>query len=297
MKQILLLILVLWNPVLIAQEEQDSVPPEGWRSQGSIRLLFSQSAFNDEWTGGGTSSLAGNLNLDYSLNYKRGSFTWDNKFLATYGLTKLKNDEFTRKTSDRLELNSIAGKQLQSTNWYYSFFANFRTQLGPGFEYSTDPDTGREIRSKTTDFFSPAYLQSGPGFMWKKNDDLWFNMAPATARLIFVDRSFTSGSEYVNGSYYGVEKGESSRFEFGASFSGFARLNLFQNVTLENSLSLYSDYLTEPGNVDIDYLADLNMAVNDFLSANLIFQAIYDDNIVGAFQIREVFGAGLTYAF
>ena len=39
------------------------------------------------------------------------------------------------------------------------------------------------------------------------------------------------------------------------------------------------------------------MKVNDFLSANLTFQAIYDDDAVKAFQIREVFGAGLTYKF
>ena len=51
-----------------------------------------------------------------------------------------------------------------------------------------------------------------------------------------------------------------------------------------------------PGNIDIDYLMNLDMAINSFLSANLIFQAIYDDNAVGAFQIREVFGLGVNVA-
>ncbi len=64
---------------------------------------------------------------------------------------------------------------------------------------------------------------------------------------------------------------------------------------MDNVLLLYSNYLDQPGNVDINYSAAVNMKVNDWLSANLIFQAIYDDNAVGAFQVREVFGLGLNY--
>lgn len=281
-----------------AQEaEEDAPPPEGWNSEGKFQLLFNQSAFNKEWTGGGTSSIAGNLLLDYDLHYREGNFTWDNKFLANYGLTKLNGDEFYRKTSDRMEINSIAGKQLPDSNWYYSVFANFRTQFTKGYEYFEDPVTGEELRTETTHFLSPAYLQFGPGMMWKKSDDLWFNIAPATARFIFVDKDFTTVPGYVDESYYGVEEGESSRFELGASFTGYAKFALIENVSMENSVNLYSNYLDKPGNIDIDYLMNLEMTINKFLSANLVFQAIYDDNIVGAFQIREVFGAAFNVTF
>lgn len=277
-----------------AQETAPEEPPQGWTKEGKIQLLFNQTAFNKEWTGGGTSSIAGNLSLDYMFNYRSGSFTWDNKILANYGLTKLEDDDFTRKTSDRLEFNSIAGKQLGTSEWYYSFFGNFRTQFSKGYEYSEDATTGQTIRTETTNFLSPAYLQFGPGMMWKKNENLYVNIAPATARFIFVDSYFTSQPGYTDGAYYGVDQGESSRFEFGASLSGYAKFPIVENVTMENSLSLYSNYLDNPGNIDIDYLMNLDMAINKYLSANLIFQAIYDDNAVGAFQIREVFGLGVN---
>ena len=296
MKKLLLLVFIFSGVFAHAQEEQEEVPPNGWTSEGKFQLLFNQSAFNKEWTGGGTSSVAGNLMLDYNLNYREGNFTWDNKILGNYGLTKLKGDEFTRKTSDRLELNSIAGKQLENSNWYYSFFANFRTQFSKGYLYSKDAE-GVEIRRETTRFLSPAFLQFGPGMMWKKSEDFWFNLAPATARFIFVDSNFTNVPGYQDGAYFGVDAGESSRFELGASVNAYLKNEIFTNVTLENSLSLYSNYLDKPGNVDIDYLMNLEMTVNKFITANLIFQAIYDDNTVGAFQIREVFGAGLTYNF
>lgn len=297
MKKHLLFLFIFLNLVATAQEEEAETPPEGWNSEGKFQLLFNQSAFNKEWSGGGTSSVAGNLTLDYQLNYRKGSFTWDNKVLANYGVTQLKGDEFTRKTSDRLEFNSIAGKEVDDSNWYYSFFTNFRTQFTKGYVYNENEVTGEQYRTETSHFMSPAYLQLGPGMMWKKSDDLFVNIAPATSRFIFVDDKFTSGAAYVDGSYYGVDAGKGMRYELGASINAYAKLGLMENVTMENSLSLYSNYLENPENVDIDYLLNLEMSINKLLTANLIFQAIYDDNTVGAFQIREVFGAAFNFNF
>jgi len=280
-----------------AQEENDSIPANGWTREGNVQLLFNQSAFNKEWTGGGTSSVAGNLTVDYEFNYRMDEFTWDNKILANYGLTKVKGDEFARKTSDRLELNSIAGKQIEETDFYYSWFLNFRTQFDKGYEFGEDPETGETIRTETTHFLSPAYLQTGPGIMYKKDDNFVLNLAPATARFIFVDKDFTSVEGYEDGDYFGVDEGKSMRFELGASLSAFVSYEVLENVNMEHSLALYSNYLDKPGNIDIDYLLNLEMGINDYLSANFIFQAIYDDNAVAAFQIREVFGLGINFGF
>jgi hypothetical protein len=121
------------------------------------------------------------------------------------------------------------------------------------------------------------------------------NVAPATLRLIVVDDQFTTTPGYVDGDYFGIDAGASNRFEFGASINALYKFDIAENITMDNVLLLYSNYREEPGNVDINYSAAVNMKVNEWLSANLIFQAIYDDNAVGAFQIREVFGLGLNY--
>ena len=275
-------------------EKQKEEKPDGWSTDGNLQILFNQSAFNKEWTGGGTSSIAGNLIFNYDFNYKKGNFTWDSRILANYGLTKVKGDDFVRKTSDRAELNTIAGRQIQDSYWYYSFFLNFRTQIDKGYRFSIDPETRENIRTVFTNFLSPGYLQLGPGIMWKKSDNFFFNIAPSTARFVFVDPGFTSSAAYRDGEYFGVSGGESFRFELGASLTGYSQFELFPNISIENTISLYSNYLDKPGNIDIDYLGNLEMKVNKFFSANLIFQAIYDDNAVAAFQIREVFGAGIT---
>jgi hypothetical protein len=141
-------------------------------------------------------------------------------------------------------------------------------------------------------FFSPAYFQFGPRMLWKKSNNLSVNFSPATVKLIFVDGHFT---EF--GPSFGVLRGDSSRFEFGASVSVNYKFNLMANVSIENRLNLYSNYLDNPQNVDIDYQMCLVMRINKYMSANVALQMIYDDNSVQAVQLSEVFGIGVNYGF
>ena len=253
-----------------------------WTKKGQITLLFNQSIFNNKWLAGGTSNFAGNLWLNYDFNYKKGAVIWDNKCIVAYGLTKIKAADRASKTDDRLELNSLWGKKA-SGEWYYSIFFNFKTQMDSGFDVN---------QNKISRFFSPAYFQFGPGILWKKNNDLSLNFAPTTAKLIVVGNHFTE-----LGPSFGVLQGDNSRFEFGASISAYCKLNLITNVSLENRLNLYSNYLEDPQNVDADYQINVIMKINRFLSANIAFQTIYDDNAIKAVQIREVFGLGANYGF
>ena len=254
----------------------------GWKKTGTIVFLFNQSAFNNDWKGGGVSTMAGNIGLNYDFNYKTPTLIWDNKLIVSYGLTKLKGAD-TQKSDGRFIFTSLVGKKA-SGYWFYSGFLDFRTQMDSGFDTAT--------MTKISHFFSPAYLQAGPGMLWKKSDNLKVNIAPATSRVIFVHPHFTE-----TGASFGVEQGESSRFEFGAALSGYYKFNIMENISWENILIVYANYLDKPKNADIDYQANIVMKVNKHISTNIAFQAIYDDNAVGAFQIREVFGLGINYAF
>ena len=76
--------------------------------------------------------------------------------------------------------------------------------------------------------------------------------------------------------------------------SSYFKVQLLENVELENRLSLYSDYLENPGNIDLDYTINTIMKINKYLTTNLIFQFIYDDNSIKRLQVREVMGIGLS---
>ncbi|WP_299005712.1 DUF3078 domain-containing protein [uncultured Tenacibaculum sp.] len=275
----LLAIAVLFSALTANAQEKKDEPKEGWKRSGNISFLFNQSAFNN-WLAGGTNNISGTIGLNYDFNYTKGDWTWDNKLIASYGLTKLKGEEM-KKTDDRLELNSLVGKKAGG-NWYYSAFFNFKTQMS-----STDVNG-----IQTSHFFSPAYFQFGPGMLWKKHDNLKVNIAPATSKLIVMHGHLTE-----MGDAFGVAQGETTRYELGAALNAYYKLDVMKNVSVENILNLYSNYLEDFQNVDIDYTVNVVMKVNKYLSANLSMQAIYDDNAFEGFQTREVFGLGINYGF
>jgi len=263
----------------------------GWKTKGNFSLLFNQSNFSN-WVAGGENNLSGNVSINYDFNYKKKDWTWDNKVLASYGLIQSKNAPYEKKTDDRFEFNSVLGKKAFG-EWYYSFFLNFRTQFTKGYVYDKDPVTSVEFRTPYTNIFSPAYLTFGPGLFWKKNDNLKINLAPVTSKLTFVDAAFTLPNE----EYFGVEQGNSMRYELGFYASAYYKLNIMTNISAENTLNLYTNYLEDTQNVDVDYSLAIVMRVNKYLSTNVLFQAIYDDNAFRGLQTKEIFGLGVNFGF
>jgi len=266
----------------------------GWSRKGTVTFLFNQANFNN-WIAGGESNLSGTLGLNYELHYKGENTTWDNRILASYGMIRTDNAEFSKKSDDRLELNSIYGKKATG-NWYYSFILNFRTQFTTGYIYGKDSN-GVETRVENTGFFSPAYLTFGPGLYYKKNDNFKLNFAPLTSKMTFVDNFYTSIPGYVDGGYFGVDANKSLRYELGFYASAYYKFSLMKNVSVENLLNLYSNYLEKPENVDLDYQINIVMTINKALSANFTFQTIYDDDAFQGFQTRQIFGLGVNYGF
>lgn len=188
MKKILLIILSVQLSFSFAQDTEE--PQPNWTKKGIITFLVNQSSF-ENWIAGGISNVSGALGLNYDFNYQKNDWTWENKLIANFGLTKIKNQDI-QKSSYLLEWNFVVGKKAKSY-WYYSAFLNFKTQ----FSDDLDKDT-----KGPTKFLSPGYLQFGPGMLWKKSDNLKVNIAPATSRLIIVDKDLTEPDK----AYFGVEK-------------------------------------------------------------------------------------------
>lgn len=294
MKKITLIILCVFGMIsALAQEKPTETLPDStkaWTTKGNISLLFNQSNFNN-WLSGGENNLSGNVGVNYDFNYRKQDWTWDNKVIASYGVVKTKNSPFEKKTDDRFELNSLLGKKATGY-WFYSGFLNFKTQITQGYVYGKDVN-GTEIRTEYTDVLSPGYLMFGPGMLWKKNDNLKFNLAPVTSKITIVDKEFTLPNE----AYFGVKEGETTRYELGFHASGYYKLVIMANVSIENILGLYSNYLEDPQNVDLDYQMNVVMKINRYLTTNIAFQTIYDDNAFRGFQTRQVFGVAVNYGF
>lgn len=287
-KYVVLILMILTLTNLFAQDKVEE-KKDGWVRTGNFSFLLNQSTFSN-WQAGGENNLSGNLGVNYDFNYKKGDLNWDNKIIASYGLVKTENSDFTKKTDDRVEFNSLIG-QKAGGNWYYSGILNFKTQFTTGYTYSEVG--GVETRTAHTKFFSPAYLNVGPGLLWKKSDNLKVNISPASSKLVMVDKAYT----LPNSAYFGVEEGESLRYELGFYTAAYYKFNIVENVSVENILNLYANYLEDPQNVDLDYQLNIVLKVNKYLSTNIAFQTIYDDNAFKGFQTRQVFGIAANLKF
>ena len=282
-----LIIILITSVNIYSQEivEKDSL----WTKRGNVAVLLNQTGFSD-WVGGGTNNFSGTIKFDYEWEYRNKGWDWLSNVESAFGLAKYKNAPFARKIDDRILIQSIVGKEF-TRNLSFSAFFNFTSQIGNGYKYTKDDDNN-EIRELTTRIFSPAYFQIGSGFLWKKDEKLWVNYSPIASRLILVSKKFTDGLS-ENESYFGVSPNKSSRYELGANLTFHSEGSLLENVNYKQDLKLFSNYLEDASNIDLDYLAQIEINVNPLLSTQLIFQLIYDDNAVSRLQVREVFGVGV----
>jgi len=290
MKTKLLTLLFISSAILTTfAQKKDYINKEGWTNIGKFTFLFNQSAFSN-WASGGDNTIAGNATVNYTLNFKKGKFIWNNKLIANYGLTKSENTDFPKKTNDGVMINTMIGYDAEN-NWFYSFFINFKTQFTKGYKYKKVD--GVETRTLFTEFMSPGYVLVGPGMLWEKSKDLKINLAPATSKFVYVNPDLTLPNE----GYFGVDEGERLRYEIGFSASLIYKFKIMDNITMDNALAFFSNYIDNPQNVDVNYLMDIDMKVNKYFTANFLFQTVYDNNAYSGFQMREVIGIGINYNF
>jgi len=257
---------------------------------GNTRFNFNQAYFSN-WISGGESALTLLYGLDYNFNYSdRNGLVWDTNLLLSIGTTYISGSKFLKKADDRFQINSLVGKQINQF-WNYSGFLNFKTQLLPGFRFYNQGDN--EIRERVSQFLSPAILQGGLGFYYKKNYSFWLNLSPVSARVILVSKKYTKDLEN-DAKYFGVDFDKRAKYFFGALISGFYKKEIMQNIILESKYSTYINYLEKTKNVDFELDTNLRFKVNSKISGNFILHLLYYDDLLGKLQVRELLGLGIN---
>lgn len=271
---------------------------KGWNTGGVSNLNFSQIAFSN-WATGGENSLSLNGLFSLHANYKDSRNTWDNTLDVGYGILKQSNyKKGFMKTNDRIDLMSKYGRKAFA-NFYYTGLVNFKTQFSPGYNYPNDSVI-------VSDFMSPGYLMGALGLNYQPNSYFSAFVAPASTKMTFV-----TNEELSNAGAYGVKKGEKSRIEFG----GYARLafaksdfeqELLKNINFTSKIDLFSNYLKNPQNVDVNWETLIAMKVNKYISISLSTTLVYDDDILilkkdgrksAGLQFKEILGVGFSYNF
>ncbi|MBC5862274.1 DUF3078 domain-containing protein [Flavobacterium sp. F339] len=292
------------------QTKTHYLPLSHWTKKNSIGFDISEVAFVN-WSAGGTSSISGLLKGKFHRNYNRKNFNWSNELLVRYGLNKQDGIE-VRKTEDALQFNSTFGYRRDTlSNWFHSAKFNFNTQFTNGYAY---PNTDQAISKP----FAPAYIFMGVGAEnINKDKKRTFYISPFTFKTTLV-----LDQRLANQGAFGVVKatvdadgniitpGEMAKVELGFLATSKYRKELAKNITLENRLTLYSDYINRFGNVDVDCDLQVELVVNQYVKANIGAHVIYDDDIKSKreiegvqvtegpkTQLRQAIGVGIEYIF
>jgi hypothetical protein len=129
--------------------------------------------------------------------------------------------------------------------------------------------------------------------------------------------TFVNDQILADAGAYGVDPrdgdvaGKKFRSEFGGTFVANFNKEIFENTTLTSNLLLFANYIESPLRVDVNWENTLNMKINNFLTANIYNQLIYDydiqfdvldadGNVTGTedkVQFKNILGLGLAYNF
>ncbi|WP_040282462.1 DUF3078 domain-containing protein [Psychroserpens damuponensis] len=281
MKRATVILFLLSIQFLSAQTDSINavVPLYKWHQSNRAGLDISEVTFVN-WNAGGSNSISALLNVFSEYNYNDLYYKWKNSVRLRYGINKQENQKI-RKTEDELELISTIGfRQDTVTNWYYSGRFNFKSQLSNGYNY---PDRDNPISR----FMAPGYMFVGGGVEYGKNlDKFSVYFSPLTFKATFVlDEALSNaGSFGVEPAIFDddgnmIKSGERVRSEMGILVTNTYEANVFENINLRNQFSLYTDYLDQFGNIDVDWEIVFDFTVNQYVKATLGSHLRYDDNI------------------
>ena len=271
----------------------DTIKP--WYIDGLASLNFSQAAFSN-WSSGGQNALGLASFVNLKANYKKGKHSWGNTLDLGYGfnlLGKMSDAKYT-KTNDKIEFTSAYGYSISKDNkWMVTVLVNLRTQFSNGYNYPDDSTI-------TSKFMSPGYLVAGLGITYAPAKWFYLYVSPSSGRFTFVlDKTLSDSGAF------GVDRGKQMHAEFGPYVRADMNKDLSKMINLSTTLELYSDYIENFGNIDVNWSLLLTMKINKWLAASIATQLIYDDKVKiktaptaeagPKTQFKEIFGLGIAY--
>ncbi|HLN55326.1 MAG TPA: DUF3078 domain-containing protein [Bacteroidales bacterium] len=290
-----------------------------WNYRTESSLVFSQSALSN-WVKGGENSVSSALDITGYADFKNPDLKLSSANFARLKLGFMASGgEDIRKNLDLLETNSKLNHKAFG-KFDFSAIMLFKTQVAIGKSYTKV--NGEEISSVVSKFMNPAILTLGFGLDYKPNKETSINFSPLSYKATFVPAGgkITKDSLLVgkiDQTRYGVEVGKTSKHEPGASIMISRISRPVKNVTLTNRVQLFTNYINNPQNIDVDWEMIAVYNLNWFTDLRLNTHLIFDDDTrttvmegglpvkledgtekkTARIQFKELFGVSLMFKF
>jgi len=241
--------------------------PIYWNSDFSSSFSLSQNYLSPYWARGGESSLNSMIDINGKTEYnnKEAKTRWTSTGRLRYGTTWTDEHGF-RTNTDIVEINSQYNKVMRKMlDFSSSVYA--KTQVAKGYNYPNNED----VVSK---FLNPGTFTIGVGFEYKPEKNTTVNISPLSYRNTFVLDTAT-----INQVNHGIDIDKRVRHEMGGQLVFRNKLNVFEDMSINNAVRLFTNYLDKPKNVDIDWEFSLEKQISMYFKIRLNLHLIYDDDI------------------
>lgn len=282
----------------VAQAQDEEVQPDGWTRGAGLGADLGQLLQFNPRIGSGENRIGVGTNFTAFARLKRERLNWDNNLSLNLAIQKLGAGVLPplpgvppskvpyQKSIDELRLASLVGYSFSETSkWGYGLESTLITQFTPTYQDAagrnllkdTDGSNGGSAIAK---LFSPTQFTFSPGITYRPNEHFDALISPASYKTIFVaDKTIRALPLYD----YLDANGDGKRVlnQFGASIrANYANTYLEDDrLLLKSTLGLFSNYLLNPQNVDIDWRNEIGFEIIKGLTVTLNTILLYDDDI------------------
>lgn len=262
--------------------------PQRWYFFGQNTLVINQASFSN-WNSGGQDNIGALAKINYNLSYRKDKHYLEHLLNLGYGWIA-SSGQSSRKTEDFINFMSNYGYDL-GRNYYLSTGFQFLSQFAPGYNYDLTPDP--EFTDRTSRFLAPGYINAGIGFSYNPAENFQVIFRPANGKFTIVRDPLLQKQGRFGLQY----DGQKIRSEIGAMLNVIYRLKIYKDITLDNQINFFSNYVEHPERIDIAYNGVLNIRFNKFISTVLSVDLVYDHDQIQKLQRKQTLGIGFSYQF
>ena len=239
-----------------------------WKYREEASFALNQASLTN-WVRGGENSVATAIDVTGYADYNNKPLKLSSNNFVRLKLGFLKSgDNPVRKNLDLLETNSKLNHKAFG-KFDFSGILLFKTQIASGFDYFKTA-AGKDTSRLVSKFMNPAILTIGFGLDYKPNKTTSINFSPLSYKATFVTDTVN-----IDQTKYGIPKNRKSLHEPGVSFMITNEFKPYKSVSVINRLQLFTNYIHNPQNIDVDWemigVANLNWFTDIRINTHLIF--------------------------
>jgi hypothetical protein len=251
-----------------------------WKYRTEASYVLNQASLSN-WVKGGESSISTVLDVTEYSDYdnKKLKLSSNNFARIKFGYMATGQDGI-RKNIDLLETNSKLNHKAFG-KFDFSAILLFKTQIAKGrnyFKNAAEKDTSNLVSK----FMNPAVLTIGFGLDYKPNKTTSINFSPFSYKGTFVTDPAYFHNKYdstrIDQTQYGIAKNRKSLNEPGISFMITNEFKPVETITIINRLQLFTNYIHNPQNVDVDWEMIATAKLNWFTDVRFNTHLVFDDD-------------------